>query len=345
MRYYNREKELEYLKTYCQLEPNSILFVYGPKSSGKSTVMKRVIKDLEDREDLVFFYYNLRKYATPTKDEFLNIFFEKGDKKYLINKLELNFKIFKFGVEETFDYNNIMLNDVFTKINESINEVVKEGKKPILIIDELQKLKSIYFTGNGDKSLLNELFNLFVSLTKMEHLCHVICLTSDTLFIDEIYRNSTLKNTSEYYLINWLRKGTVRSILKEEGFNENEINYAVQYVSLPYEISILVNKKKLGVSVEETIRQWINVESDGLKYLIDNSELDEKEIYKILSKFKDNIKINYKKEVKKEEMKYIKFLIENEILFYDVINSIIKPTSIIEWEAIKELLQDYYNMK
>jgi AAA+ ATPase superfamily predicted ATPase len=344
MKYYNRERELEYLKTYCQLEPNSILFVYGPKSSGKSTVMKRVIKDLEDRDDLVFFYYNLRKYATPTKDEFLNIFFEKGDKKYLINKLEINFKIFKFGVEENFDYNNIILNDVFTKINESINKVIEDGKKPILIIDELQKLKSIYFTGNGDKSLLNELFNLFVSLTKMEHLCHVICLTSDTLFIDEIYRNSTLKNTSEYYLINWLRKGTVRSILKEEGFTEDEINYAVQYVSLPYEISILVNKKKLGVSVEETIRQWINVESDGLKYLIDNSELDEKEIYKILSKFKDNIRINYKKEVKKEEMKYIKFLIENEVLFYDVINSIIKPTSIIEWEAIKELLK-VYNVK
>ena len=344
MKFYNKEKELNYLKTYCQLEPNSILFVYGPKSSGKSTVMKRVIKELEDRDDLVFFYYNLRKYATPTKEEFLNIFFEKGDKKYLINKLELNFKIFKFGVEENFEYNNIMLNNVFTKINESVNKVVEDGKKPILIIDELQKLKSIYFTGNGDKSLLNELFNLFVSLTKMEHLCHVICLTSDTLFIDEIYRNSTLKNTSKYYLINWLRKGTVRSILKEEGFTEDEVNYAINYISLPYEIVELVENKKLGLTVEETIRQWINIEADKLKYLIDDSELDEKELYNILSKFKDKIKISYKMEVKKEETKYIKFLIENEILFYDVINGIIKPTSIIEWHAIREILQ-VYNVK
>lgn len=69
MRFYNREKELNYLKNYVQLEPNSILFVYGPKSSGKSTVMMRVIKELEN-SNIVFFYYNLRKYATPTKDEF-----------------------------------------------------------------------------------------------------------------------------------------------------------------------------------------------------------------------------------------------------------------------------------
>jgi len=259
MKFYNREKELKYLKTYVQLEPNSILFVYGPKSSGKSTVMRRVIKELEN-SNIVFFYYNLRKYATPTKEEFLRVFFEKSDKKYLLNKLELNLGVFKFGVEGNFDFNKLSLNDVFAKINESINAVIEDGKRPVLIIDELQKLKNIYF--NGNKSLLNELFNLFVSLTKMEHLCHVICLTSDTLFIEEIYRNSTLKNASEYYLIDWLRKETIRNILKEEGFSEEEINYALEYLSLPYEISQLINNKKLGLSVEQTIRQWINVETD-----------------------------------------------------------------------------------
>ncbi|AAB99081.1 TPA: AAA family ATPase [Methanocaldococcus jannaschii] len=335
MRFYNREKELNYLKNYVQLEPNSILFVYGPKSSGKSTVMMRVIKELEN-SNIVFFYYNLRKYATPTKDEFLSIFFEKSDKKYLLNKLEINLKIFKFGIEENFDFNNIKLNDVFAKINESINTVIKDGKRPVLVIDELQKLKNIYF--NSGKSLLNELFNLFVSLTKMEHLCHVICLTSDTLFIDNVYRNSSLSEASEYYLIDWLKKDDIKKILKEEGFNKKEIDYCLNYLSLPYEISQLINNKKLGLSVEETIKRWINIEADGIKYLIDTSDLNEEEIYKVLSKFKDKIKINYKKDVKKEEMKYIKFLIENEILFYDVINGIIKPTSVKKWYAIKEIL-------
>ncbi|XRP96892.1 ATP-binding protein [Methanocaldococcus sp. 16A] len=339
MKFYNREREVNFLKNYCLLEPNSILFVYGPKSSGKTTVMLRVIEELSKNDDIIFFYYDLREYATPTKEEFLEIFFEKGDKKYLLNKFEFNLKIFKFGIEENFDFNKVSLNDVFTKIKESIKDVVKDGKKPVLIIDELQKLKNIYF--NGGKSLLTELFNLFVYLTKVRHLCHVICLTSDTLFIEEIYRNSTLKNASEYYLIDWLNKETIKNILKEENFNEEEINYAINYLSLPYEISQLINNKKLGLTVEETIKQWINIESDSLMYLIANipDETDENKINKILSMFKNNIMVKDYEIIKKEYIKEFKFLVENEILFYDVINGIIKPTSIIEWFAIKEIIK------
>ena len=335
MKFYNREKELKYLKTYVQLEPNSILFVYGPKSSGKSTVMRRVIKELEN-SNIVFFYYNLRKYATYSKEEFLRVFFEKSDKKYLLNKLELNLGVFKFGVEENFDFNNLSLNDVFAKINDSINAVIEDGKRPVLIIDELQKLKNIYF--NGNKSLLNELFNFFVSLTKMEHLCHVICLTSDTLFIEEIYRNSTLKNASEYYLIDWLRKETIRNILKEEGFSEEEIRYCLKYLSLPYEISQLINNKKLGLSVEQTIRQWINIEKDGIRYTIRENLNKKDEILKILSKFKDSIKIK-NDDIEDELFETLKILIESEILFYDVVNGIVKPTSIKKWYAILEVIK------
>ena len=144
MKFYDREKDVEYFKKYFLLEPNSILFVYGPKSSGESTVIRRVIKEMEN-SDVVFFYYNLRKYATPTKKEFLEIFFEKTNKKYVLNKLEFDLKVFKFG----FNIKNekLSLNDVFEEINESINYVVKEGKRPVLIIDELQKLRNIYFNG------------------------------------------------------------------------------------------------------------------------------------------------------------------------------------------------------
>ena len=342
MKFYDREKELNYLKTYCQLEPNSILFVYGPKSSGKTTVMLRVIEELSKKDDLIFFYYDLRKYATPTKEEFLEIFFERSDKKYLLNKLEINLKIFKLGVEENFDFNKLSLNDVFAKINESVNAVVKDGKKPILVIDELQKLKSIYFNGEGkgNKSLLNELFNLFVHLTKVRHFCHVICLTSDTLFIEEIYQNSTLENTSEYFLIDWLEKGAIKNILKEEGFSEEEIDYCLNYLSLPYEISQLINNKKLGLSVEQTIKQWINIERDKILYLISSQkEFEMERLFKALELFEDRIKVDIKEIIKNNLMDEVKFLIKNEILFYDVVNGIIKPTSIKKWYAIKEVIQ------
>jgi AAA+ ATPase superfamily predicted ATPase len=300
--------------------------------------MRRVIKELEN-SNVIFFYYNLRRHATYSKEEFLEIFFEKDNKKYVKNSLIFDLKVFKIGIEEDYDFSKLSLNDVFDMIYEGIAEVIKDGKKPVLVIDELQKLKNIYF--NGGKSLLNELFNLFVSLTKMEHLCHVICLTSDTLFIEEIYQNSTLENTSEYYLIDWLRKGSIRNILKEEGFSEEEINYCLKYLSLPYEIVDLIENKKLGLSVEETIKQWINVEADGLRFLIASmpDDLDEDKIYEILNKFKDNIKVKDYEIIKRELIKEFKFLVENEILFYDVVNGIIKPTSIIEWCAIREVLK------
>ncbi|WP_456472727.1 ATP-binding protein, partial [Methanocaldococcus sp.] len=213
-------------------------------------------------------------------------FFEKSDKKYIPNKLEFNLGVFKFGIEKNQDFKNPSLNDVFAKINESINTVIKDGKKPVLIIDELQKLKNIYFNGNNKegKSLLNELFNLFVSLTKMEHLCHVICLTSDTLFIEEIYNNSTLKNASKYYLIDWLSKEDIKKILKEEGFDEKEINYLLNYISLPYEISDLIENKKLGLSVEETVRQWINLEKDRLIYLLKSNKEKKESLLRVLKK-------------------------------------------------------------
>ncbi len=120
MRFFDREKELNYLKTYVQLEPNSILFVYGPKSSGKSTVMRRVIKELEN-SNIVFFYYNLRKYATYSKEEFLRVFFEKDKNKVVRDNPILDLKVFKIGIEENYDFSKLSLNDVFKKIKSSIN--------------------------------------------------------------------------------------------------------------------------------------------------------------------------------------------------------------------------------
>jgi AAA+ ATPase superfamily predicted ATPase len=314
--------------------------------------MRRVIKELED-SNIVFFYYNLREHATYSKEEFLEVFFEKDKMKYVKNNLILDLKVFKVGIEENYDFSKLSLNDIFKKIKSSINAVIEDGKKPVLIIDELQKLKNIYF--NGNKSLLNELFNLFVSLTKMEHLCHVICLTSDTLFIEEIYQieaklratktegfrlNSTLENTSEYYLIDWLGKGSIRNILKEEGFSEEEINYCLKYLSLPYEISQLINNKKLGLSVEETIKQWINIEADKILYLISTQkEFEMKRLVNALKLFEDKIKIDIKEVIRDNLMDEVKFLIKNEILFYDVVNGIIKPTSVKKWSAIREVLK------
>ncbi len=137
-----------------------------------------------------------------------------------------------------------------------------------------------------------------------------------------------------------MEKGAIKSILKEEGFNEEEVNYCLNYLSLPYEISQLINNKKLGLSVEQTIKQWINIERDKILYLISSQkEFEMERLFKALELFEDMIKVDIKEIIKNNLMDEVKFLIKNEILFYDVINGIIKPTSIKKWYAIKEVIQ------
>ena len=85
------------------------------ETSGKSTVMRRVIKELEN-SDIIFFYYNLREHATYSKEEFLEVFFEKDKTKYVRNNLILDLKVFKIGIKENYDFSKLSLNDIFKKI-------------------------------------------------------------------------------------------------------------------------------------------------------------------------------------------------------------------------------------
>ncbi len=58
MKFWDREKEIRDMKKYLQSEPNSILFVYGPKSGGKSTLLAKVAEDMG--ESYRFYWYDLR---------------------------------------------------------------------------------------------------------------------------------------------------------------------------------------------------------------------------------------------------------------------------------------------
>jgi hypothetical protein len=131
---------------------------------------------------------------------------------------------------------------------------------------------------------------------------------------------------------------TVKNILKEEGFDSKEIEFASKYVSLPYEIVQLKNNKNLGIPVKETIVRWINIETDKILYIIRENLDKKKEILNVLSLFKNKMIIN-SREIDDSIFETIKLLIGREILFYDMINGIVKPTSLIEWEAIKKFLE------
>ena len=81
MKFWNREKEVKYLKAYLESEPNAILFVYGPKSSGKSTLLEYVVKEMENEKRYVFwdryriYWFDLRRRFIPNYETVVDMFF------------------------------------------------------------------------------------------------------------------------------------------------------------------------------------------------------------------------------------------------------------------------------
>jgi len=57
----NHEKELEFLEEYINERPESILFLHGPKSSGKTTLLYRFLDEIEKKQKLDVKFLNLRE--------------------------------------------------------------------------------------------------------------------------------------------------------------------------------------------------------------------------------------------------------------------------------------------
>jgi AAA+ ATPase superfamily predicted ATPase len=55
MKFVNRQAEISYLFHYFTSEPNALLFVYGPKSSGKTALLNQVIMQLEENQYVINF--------------------------------------------------------------------------------------------------------------------------------------------------------------------------------------------------------------------------------------------------------------------------------------------------
>jgi AAA+ ATPase superfamily predicted ATPase len=78
-----------------------------------------------------------------------------------------------------------------------------------LIIDELQTLDRIYINNDKERQLITALFNFFVAMTKESHLAHIMIASSDGYFLNTVYTDSRLKQTSEFYKVDFLPKDDV----------------------------------------------------------------------------------------------------------------------------------------
>ena len=206
----NREKELQFLKAYINEEPESILFLHGPKSSGKTTLLYKFFDHIQKEQKLEVKFLNLRKTFTNVYEDFLKSFFRvetRGEKRgSLASGIDIGFFKIDASVEKKILEKRA---DPFKVMEAELLDLTREGIKPVLIIDELQALDKIYLDNDKERQLIKALFNFFVAMTKESHLAHIIIASSDGYFLNNVYIDSRLKKCSTFYKVDYLTKEDV----------------------------------------------------------------------------------------------------------------------------------------
>ena len=199
------------LRNYLEGRPNSILFLYGPKSSGKTTLMYRLFEQMEAEKGYEINFLNLREILLTSYEDFIDAFFKSGSEKNGL-KTGIRRQYSLFGLFKLDAFTEKMLKkrqeDPFLVMKREFQGLVKKGIQPVVIIDEFHKLDGLYLP-DKQKRLMVELMNFFVAMTKESHLCHVIIASSDAFFIEQVYMDSKLLKTSEFMKLDYLEKKDV----------------------------------------------------------------------------------------------------------------------------------------
>ena len=345
----DRDNEINFFLDWFNQLPELILWVYGPKSSGKTTLIEYVVeKELfEDFENLKpkgnwwVKYINLRRYLISNYSSFIEAILtpEKDNKGKKEEKLSASFNIgvFKIKAELLNEVKN-REKDLFKVLMEEIQNKSKKNRQPILIIDEIQTLEDIYI--NGDRELLKEFLNFCVSLTKETHLSHVVILSSNTIFINRIYSDAKLKKTSRFYKIDHLDKSIVVEWLSSEGYTEEEINLIYDYLGgcIPDIQRMMFEKKEFNTLEEYLEHRAFLAYSEIVDLLTNEENFNKRKIFKEIAKeIVKNGKFAAKEDLPTDIKEIIKFYTEKEILFFDPLTLEVKGNSRIYEKGMEKL--------
>jgi AAA+ ATPase superfamily predicted ATPase len=345
----DREEEIEFFVDWFSEAPQRILFVYGPKSSGKTTVIEYVIEKKLLREnkrkkksEYWVKYLNLREALIASYGSFLDTFFvevkeEESEKE---GRIGINVIGFKAEVLERVMKKQENLFKVFIR---KIKEIADSGARPILIIDEIQKLRDVYIAnGNGERELLKEFLNFCVRLTKETHLCHVVILTSNTVFVERIYNDAKMKLTSDFKKIGHLERWRVAEWLGIEGLRDKEIELVWDYLGgcIPLILKMFSYYRR-GVNLKEYLEEqkWLAY-SEIVDYLTEFEDKEREFFIKMAEEIVKNGFYSLEK-IKKDEKKLLQKWAEKEILFYDPLELKVTGNSRVYEKGMELLLERY----
>ncbi|CAB3287590.1 ATPase_2 domain-containing protein [Methanocaldococcus lauensis] len=363
MKLFNREKEINEILHIIEREPDDIYFIFGPINSGKSTLIREIITNRLDKNKYIPFFIDFRARNIVNVDNFIECLFEvdekskvddfreyaksladllvKGSEELTNYYLGMPIKIPKSFFDKIFNKKD-KSGDVYQYIEYLFAKLNEKGKKPILIFDELQMIKEI--TLNGDRLLLWSLFQFLVTLTKVQHLCYVFCISSDSLFIEYVYNAGELEGRAKYILVDDFDKDTALkfidflSEINNIKLTNEERELIYSYVGgKPKDIKYVIEESKFK-DLREILNEMLKIEVSKLKYFLEDVKEDNEEFYKEVVKALSLFKENYIIEDIKIPKKIREFLIKKNILFLNPIDGNLKPQSFLVWNAIKRVL-------
>ena len=335
--FHDRENEIRAVKNILKTRPDLITFVYGPINSGKTELINHLIKQLP--EDYVTFYVNLRGRFIKDYEDFTRVLFkfEKDGREKLLKAIaDQSVKLLRFkGIPASEEVLNLIFGekkgeDVFEFLEDYLTSIA-EKKKPVLIIDELQVIGDIKLDGK----VIYRLFNFFIRLTKELHACHVFAITSDSLFMDEVYSEAMLQGRCRYLLVDDFDYSTTADFLRKYGFSDGEIDLVWSYfggkpVYLVEAVKTKLNDEDLREFAEMMLKVRVSQIADFI-YGLDAFE----QVVELLERIDARECVSYKR-----VDDAMRLCVKKNVLFVDPVERIVKPQSKLDLLAIRRVLEE-----
>jgi len=340
IKFHDREKEIKEIKDILGSEPSLITFVYGPINSGKTALINNLIGQLP--EGYAPFYINLRGRFITGYEDFLNVLFEideggatdniSGYATSLLKDLKIVSGIpIPLNLFEQIFEKKDKSKDMFRYIERFFTEI-SEKRVPVLVIDELQVIGDMKIDG----FLIYKLFNFFVRLTKELHLAHVFVVTSDSLFLEQVYSEAMLEGRCDHLLVDDFDYETTSVFLGGYGLNDEERERAWKCCGgKTVHLVKLVNTKFANGDIAEKLEMMLEEAISRLIFMLARNKERKDDIVDILSTFTSVEEVKYSERM---DIDIVSFLVKQNILFLDPVKRLIKPQSRLNLLAIRAVV-------
>ena len=320
LRFIDREVEIWQVREFLNNPPGYVLFVYGPKSSGKSTLMMKIARDVGN-----FVFYDFRARAPSNVADALMV-----PKPTVFGRIRrwLRQKITGMKIYQGVEVDRGTIKRV--KAGEldpflPLIPALKRMNYPVLVLDEVQALT---YSGVNFKEIA-AMLNFLVTLTKKMHLTHAVVVTSDCLFVENAVKLAALEEAAEFMFVGDLEKATVLGWMREEGMDDAQARRVWEVCGgRPYELWLVVNHFH-AIGELDILDKIIARKKARIEMVVGN----DKECEEILRKMAKKGKIK----VRQVDRKILEKLIKEEIAFFDPIEGTIYPISQSTGVAIQQL--------